>query len=655
MPTYKITVASGNLHGGGTGNVYYIDGARNSAGPGNFNWNDDTVLRFDQSDSSNDGHPLLFSTSTVTGGIITSGVSYYLDGSSSQSDYMNSSTFNAATERYIEIDLSNISTNFYYLCWYHGIGMGGIMQENADREYAVTVASGTLYISGGTGNVFYLDGTRGDPLGSWVRGGNARFDQSDSSNDGHPLLFTNNLDNISGGRITTGIKYWLDGIVSYSDWTNLSTFNAATDRYIEFTPDSALGITENAPYLYCYIHGIGMGGPLSLFNNTFGSGAWSNGNWSDQGDVDLSITGLSLTSSVGDALGVPQQGWGGKSWGDNNWGELANIDVFPSGLSLTTSLNADGLLSFQSAGWGRNTWNDGPYGESNDPVVSVTGLSMTASVGDGTEMGVPQTGWGGQTYGAGEWGAVNDQGAELTGLSMTASLGTLEAYNEVGWGRDGWGEEAYGRANDATAVLEGFELQTGQGNSTWGAKGWGNNSWGEFALDDVASVMGPTGVSATGSVGTLGFQIDATFSLTGVSATSSIGAVEAADVERLTGISMTSSVGSPTIEFTYAIDGLSATISLGSTDETSNPIIIPDGFGLTSSVGNLTPADVMGLTGVSATFNIGTLSVDTSLDLALTGLSATSNVAAFGTATGFGIQAFESVDTGSNTSYTDVA
>ena len=41
-----------------------------------------------------------------------------------------------------------------------------------------------------------------------------------------------------------------------------------------------------------------------------------------------------------------------------------------TGLGLTSTVNADGLLSFQSAGWGRNTWNDGPFGDSNDPVVT---------------------------------------------------------------------------------------------------------------------------------------------------------------------------------------------------------------------------------------------------------------------------------------------
>jgi hypothetical protein len=39
----------------------------------------------------------------------------------------------------------------------------------------------------------------------------------------------------------------------------------------------------------------------------------------------------------------------------------------------------------------------------------------------------------------------------------------------------------------------------------------------------------------------------------------------------------------------------------------------------------------------------------------LTGVEATASVAGFGTADGFGIQAYQAVDTGSNTSYTDVA
>ena len=61
----------------------------------------------------------------------------------------------------------------------------------------------------------------------------------------------------------------------------------------------------------------------------------------------------------------------------------------------------------------------------------------------------------------------------------------------------------------------------------------------------------------------------------------------------------------------------------------------------------------MGLTGVSATFSVGSLSpADV---MGLTGQQATASVAAFGTASGFGIQSYQDVDTGSNTTYSDVA
>ena len=124
--TYTVTVASGSLYGGGTGSVFYLDGARNSTGPGTVSWVNGGTLRFDQSAGSNDNHPLVFSTNTSTSGIISSGVTYYLDGSSNQTNYTNTTTFNAATTRYVEVTPSS-ETDFYYLCYFHGIGMGGIM------------------------------------------------------------------------------------------------------------------------------------------------------------------------------------------------------------------------------------------------------------------------------------------------------------------------------------------------------------------------------------------------------------------------------------------------------------------------------------------------------------------------------------------------
>ena len=123
--TYTVTVASGSLYGGGTGNVFYLDGVRNATGPGTIEWVSGSTLRFEQSDSSNNNHPLIFSTNTSTSGIISANVTYYLDGSSNQANYTNTTTFNSATTRYVEITPSS-QTDFYYLCYVHGIGMGGI-------------------------------------------------------------------------------------------------------------------------------------------------------------------------------------------------------------------------------------------------------------------------------------------------------------------------------------------------------------------------------------------------------------------------------------------------------------------------------------------------------------------------------------------------
>ena len=77
---------------------------------------------------------------------------------------------------------------------------------------------------------------------------------------------------------------------------------------------------------------------------------------------------------------------------------------------------------------------------------------------------------------------------------------------------------------------------------------------------------------------------------------------------------------------------MQATVSVGSIDPSAQVVGVT-GVSATSAVGTLVPADVMGLTGVSAT----------------------AEVAAFGTASGFGIQAYEAIDTGSNSSYTNVA
>ena len=241
------------------------------------------------------------------------------------------------------------------------------------------------------------------------------------------------------------------------------------------------------------------------------------------------------------------------------------------------------------------TWNTGRWG-TTDPIV---------------------TGWGAKSWNepGTTWNDLGDQEVDLTSPgAITASLGTVSITTEInkGWGQDTWGNETWGESGMLVELTGPDPIQSNVSANAWNDASWGKGQgWGIFSLE-VADVMGLTGVSSTGSVGSPTIIGNVSFSITGVSATSSVGSVTIADQ------------------------------AMGLT-----------GQAITSAVGSLSPADVMGLTGVSATCAVGALSpADV---IGLTGQQATASVAAFGTASGFGIQAYQSVDTGSNSSYTDVA
>ena len=128
-------------------------------------------------------------------------------------------------------------------------------------NYAVTVASGTLYSVGGTGNAYFLDGSRNMAL-TLLKGRTYRFTQTDNTNDSHPLIIsTSNSTTLStfiAGIVSSGVSYYLDGASTQSNYINTTPFNAATTRYIEFQPQ-----TTGTFYFGCYIHGVQMGGAIT--------------------------------------------------------------------------------------------------------------------------------------------------------------------------------------------------------------------------------------------------------------------------------------------------------------------------------------------------------------------------------------------------------
>ena len=106
--------------------------------------------------------------------------------------------------------------------------------------YAVTVASGTN--SFGTGNKFYIDGSV-SPILTLNEGNTYRFDQSNSSNSGHPLRFSLTSDGTHGGgsEFTTGVT------------TNGTP--GSSGAYTEIT----VGVGVPTLHYYCTNHS-GMGG-----------------------------------------------------------------------------------------------------------------------------------------------------------------------------------------------------------------------------------------------------------------------------------------------------------------------------------------------------------------------------------------------------------
>jgi hypothetical protein len=320
--------------------------------------------------------------------------------------------------------------------------------------------------------------------------------------------------------------------------------------------------------------------------------------------------------------------WGTNTWGSNEWQD----DVITVSLSSPGAATALGTpQSFNVEGWGRQQYGNSGWGV--EFSVEPTGLSITSS--QGTAEGFPQTittptGIS-ATVSVGTVTAADVVG--VSGLSITSAIGELASVGTlVGWGRNGWGEEPYGDSVNKVVVLAlGSQITSGVGSIS------------------PADVMGLTGVSLTSSVGSPTIIGSVAFSVTGISATASVGSPEINSSPLVTpaGVSSTASVGSLVPADVMGLTGVSVTTSVGSIEIDSSPIVIPTGQSTTLSVGSISPADVMGLTGVSATASVGSLSPP--VVMGLTGFSATFSIGEIG------IQAYQDVDTGSNTSYTSVA
>ena len=459
---YTVTVASGSLYGGGTGNVFYLDGVRNATGPGTVDWVAGATIRFNQNDATNNNHPLIFSTTTSRDQIISSNVTYYLDGASNQANYTNTTTFNAATVRYVEVTPQS-QTDFYYLCWVHGIGMGGIMDMVQNRW----------------GSASWGDNSWGTDLNNIPVTGQ--------------LLTTVLGDEVSFPGQGWGANSW-----SLGEWGSVNTGNQLVTG---FSLSANLGTVDQTS-------STGWG------RNTWGSGIWN-------GFGDVILSGLAMTATVGDELidTETNRGWGRKGWNVDAWG--IGGQTLANNFSLPMTLASVSIDNEINTGWGSDGWGVEGWGESIQ-AVTPTGIAMTAFEGsaglsfDG-DSNLIATG-NSLTAALGQEEINIKVGPILTGLPLGISLSFEQAVVSV----SGIAMSAtLGTAvldNTTIADVNAFSPGYWGYRSTWGFSAWGNGQTNTLVMSMLENFSGADpqpDAEATGQAMAIALAAGDTFDITG--------------------------------------------------------------------------------------------------------------------------------------------
>ena len=281
------------------------------------------------------------------------------------------------------------------------------------KTFIVTV------VSTGGGNKYFVDGVQQATV-ALARGATYQFDQSDSSNATHPLVFSSDSGNST--PYTTGVT------------TNGTPGSGGAYTQISVATDAPATL-----YYYCSNH-ANMGGQANLSSQAWGSLAWSQNAW--QSTINnIPVSGIGATFSLGNEVAFPGSGWGANSWNVGEWGSVNTGNQLVTGFSLSANLGQ--VEQSSSTGWGRLTWGTSVWNGYGTVIPASNSMSMSLdnNVLIDTEI---NAGWGRLGWNVNSWGVRGQVGA--TGQAMTMSLDDVVIDNEIntGWGSDGWGVEGWG-------------------------------------------------------------------------------------------------------------------------------------------------------------------------------------------------------------------
>jgi len=303
-------------------------------------------------------------------------------------------------------------------------------------------------------------------------------------------------------------------------------------------------------------------------------------------------------------------GWGRKTWGASEWGDLSDEIVSVSGISLTSSIGSEAT--------------------SANADVSVTGIQITSSQGTtvgGTSALIENPGPVTMSIGVGS--ATIGIGVPVTGNVATSSIGAASVDESqltgIGWGRKSWGNLAWGGAFSVIATGQTLTssigsavgktdvtvsvTSAGQLTSTFA-----NPSFSIQVDQDIFVLASEDQLDF--SIGTSTFDADANVtvssagSLTGSMGNTVAGLKTPVDVS---GIQMSMTLGTFTLQQSTnePVTGQSLTATLGQHAEIPGQIIGVSGLQIASSIGSVTATGTANIdvTGIQMTASVGNLNI----------------------------------------------
>ena len=460
------------------------------------------------------------------------------------------------------------------------------------RTFTVTV------VSTGSGNKYFIDGLQQETV-NLAEGATYRFDQAAGSNGGHPFRFSITSDGTHGGgsEYTTGVT------------TNGVPGNPGA--YTEIT------VADPAPqlYYYCSVHS-GMGGQAdTVDSDTWGMLQWGQRSWGNQDDNAVSVTGTSLTTTMGvsDAAGEINSGWGRLEWGINGWGILGDVEV--TGQQLATSQGIVSIVAELNSGWGRNQWGSMAWGVPYSTVVS--GISLSSAIGTATSAAETIVTLTGQslTSATGNEAIGIGINVDVTGIALSANVGEISATSVQG--------------NSATTSIGSVDIQVDGSISINVTEHTMQTAIGTASTaSEVGPIVTTAGLLQT-VVGSAIADANSLIDVTGITLTSNIGQVITASVVELTGIAMTTSIGEELPVADVVVEVTTAGL-------------------LQTSIGNVDAVSVVDLGSLIASTFIGSITTEQTANVFVTGISMSTSVGSVA------VTPWSEVDLGVNNTWTEV-